>query len=597
MAGLNGGPALVFLSPLLLLFVSAALSADLYVSESGNDDNSGLSVEQSLRSITEAVTRLRKLEGSGTVVVSPGLYTSRYETFPISLPPGASVTGSDPKHPPEIRGVWYDWDQIYLHDLQYATIFLVEEDTRTKGCFLNNLILTGGTGLLYDPWGNDPVNDYAHPITRGGAIACIGGKLTVLNCEIKENVAFDAAGAAAAFVGGEITFEKCNIHHNVIEGIYTGLGTALLACINSTLVIKNCHFHRNCGWDLYEPIFREYLGKGLGRGSALGAIYCAFNSRLEIEDSILEWNTNSAILIRQTDAFIRNSRISMNATFERNAGAIETDQCYLEMDHVEVTRNWGQWEGILLGATNAKLDNVTVADNYASSCWFFWEPPPMPGPQLGYHQQRAGGFLIITNSIFWKSRWRDCVYEGPGGHPFVFPPQVLYNPNGDEIDISWSCVGGGYPGEGNTSEDPQFVQVQLGDKVPFSAPVLACDYRLRPDSALIDAGDPRGAADPDGTRRDIGAYFFPQEGRDIFIRGDANRDLRLDLSDPINILTYLFADSDTPACLDVYDVNDDGELDIGDPIGLLNYLFAGSSAPMAPFPFAGKDPTPDLLRC
>ncbi|MBM3789545.1 MAG: DUF1565 domain-containing protein [Acidobacteria bacterium] len=589
--------AVFFQLSLLQFSVSPALSADLYVSVSGSDENSGLSVEQSLPSITEAVMRLGKLGVAGIVVVSPGVYTTKHESFPISLPPGASIIGSDPQQPSIIQGVWYDWDQVYLDDLQYAPLFLVEEDTKQQGCLLSNLLLTGGTGLLYDPWGHDPLNDYDHPITRGGAIACIGGKITVRNCEIRENVAFEGAGAVAAFVGAEVTLENCDIHHNVIEGIYSGHGTALLAYIDSTLILKNCHFHHNCGWDLYEPIFREYRGQGLGRGSELGAIYCDFNSRLEIEDSVLEWNTNSAMLIRHTDAVIRNSQISLNATFDGKAGAIETHQSYLEMDHVEVTRNWGNWEGILLDATNAELQNATIADNYADSCWFFGEPPPMPGPQLGYHFQPPGGFLMIKNSILWKSRWRDCVYEGPGTDPFLFPPQVLYNPSGHEIDITWSCVGGGYPGEGNTSEDPQFVQVQLGDKIPFSTPELVCDYRLRPDSALIDAGDPRGAADPDGTRRDIGAYFFPQEGRDIFIRGDANRDLRLDLSDPINILTYLFADSDTPACLDVYDVNDDGELDIGDPIGLLNYLFAGSSAPMAPFPFAGKDPTPDLLRC
>jgi hypothetical protein len=82
-----------------------------------------------------------------------------------------------------------------------------------------------------------------------------------------------------------------------------------------------------------------------------------------------------------------------------------------------------------------------------------------------------------------------------------------------------------------------------------------------------------------------------------FRRGDWNQDKGIDLSDPIGILTLLFASGEDFGCLDSGDVNDDGELDISDPVMLLLWLFASGVDLAAPGPYAcGPDPTPDGLR-
>ena len=44
------------------------------------------------------------------------------------------------------------------------------------------------------------------------------------------------------------------------------------------------------------------------------------------------------------------------------------------------------------------------------------------------------------------------------------------------------------------------------------------------------------------------------------------------------------------------DVNDDGLLNTGDLVALGGFLFQGQAAPPAPYPGAGKDPTPDAIR-
>ncbi len=83
-----------------------------------------------------------------------------------------------------------------------------------------------------------------------------------------------------------------------------------------------------------------------------------------------------------------------------------------------------------------------------------------------------------------------------------------------------------------------------------------------------------------------------------FIRGDANGDGKIDLSDSIYLNSYLFKSGPPPGCMDAADANDDGKVDISDGIYLNNYLFLGSgSPPPAPYPNAGADPTADQYTC
>jgi hypothetical protein len=83
-----------------------------------------------------------------------------------------------------------------------------------------------------------------------------------------------------------------------------------------------------------------------------------------------------------------------------------------------------------------------------------------------------------------------------------------------------------------------------------------------------------------------------------FLRGDANLDGQLGMSDAITLLFALFGGAASPLkCPDAADANDDGRLDVSDAISVLGYLFLGGPRPPPPFPEPGEDPTADLLRC
>ena len=74
-----------------------------------------------------------------------------------------------------------------------------------------------------------------------------------------------------------------------------------------------------------------------------------------------------------------------------------------------------------------------------------------------------------------------------------------------------------------------------------------------------------------------------------FIRGDANIDEVVDISDAVKTVRYLFSGAEI-SCLDAADSNDDEEINITDAVYLLGYLYRGGSPLAAPFPRRGSDP-------
>lgn len=82
-----------------------------------------------------------------------------------------------------------------------------------------------------------------------------------------------------------------------------------------------------------------------------------------------------------------------------------------------------------------------------------------------------------------------------------------------------------------------------------------------------------------------------------FIRGDSNGDERVDITDAVFILLYLFQGGHIFPCYDAADADDTGAVNITDSIYLLDHLFKGGPAPPAPYPTLGIDRTQDSLIC
>jgi hypothetical protein len=84
--------------------------------------------------------------------------------------------------------------------------------------------------------------------------------------------------------------------------------------------------------------------------------------------------------------------------------------------------------------------------------------------------------------------------------------------------------------------------------------------------------------------------------RETFRRGDTDSSGRLEITDAIALLGFLFLGTREPACPDAADADDNGRLEITDAIRILAFLFTGGPEPPAPGARScGPDPTPDAL--
>ena len=83
----------------------------------------------------------------------------------------------------------------------------------------------------------------------------------------------------------------------------------------------------------------------------------------------------------------------------------------------------------------------------------------------------------------------------------------------------------------------------------------------------------------------------------LFLRGDANGDGVMDMSDISTIYFWLYVEDFPLTCLDAADANDDGVVDQSDLIYIADYLFGDIEQLPAPADAPGLDPSDDDLGC
>lgn len=136
----------------------------------------------------------------------------------------------------------------------------------------------------------------------------------------------------------------------------------------------------------------------------------------------------------------------------------------------------GHYVGIHCGQTGSAetIVNNVITDNAHSGITFGWDAAP-----------------VIKNNIIYDNN-AGIHYYGTG-----YAPTIDYNDVWSNV-TNYSSV---TPGPNDISADPNFLDPSKRD------------WRLLWPSPCIDAGDPYpGFNDPDGTRNDIGAYYFHQQG-------------------------------------------------------------------------------------
>ncbi len=262
--------------------------------------------------------------------------------------------------------------------------------------------------------------------------------------------------------------------------------------------------------------------------------------------SVVRFNSREDSTARLTGFVLTGGTGSLDVQQDTCGGGIHCLNASPTLDNLKIIENIADYGGgIFLQNSSPNIENILIEGNIArvlgGGIYCSRESSPvishtvfdgnrsMQGSALSLFYRcspiiRNSTFMNNTSinngggsvvRIFWGDRtlrFIDCIISGN-------EPDSIYltgDPIGyDTLEIGYSLLRGGQSmislldssiqtvnwRDGNIDRDPLFLDPDNGD------------YSLTADSPCIDAGDPDSPLDPDGTRADMGAFYFHQ--RDI----------------------------------------------------------------------------------
>ena len=336
--------------------------------------------------------------------------------------------------------------------------FLGYSSTTSENSILDFCIVeySGGTGVLCADYSNIIVSNSIIRNNKGKGIGFYDfSDATMENVQVNNN---EQGGI-------DVVFSAPHISNFIVND---NLGHGISVTGNS--------------WGGLYPVFENgeifnNLAQSSGGGLYLNMDYNVFLTNVEIYSNSAQFG--GGIYCGMGTVNMENMNIHSNSGDK--GAAIYTG----EFGHVSITKSFitdnnAVQEGgaIYLSESELNLLHVTMSNNTAGNL----------GGGLYYDLIfNEPGF--INNTIIWGN----------------YPEEIYVT--GVSPLITYSDINGGFEGEGNIDSDPMFVDEVNGnyelswDNYPYD------DFTKSP---CIDAGDPHSTFDPDGTRADVGAFYFHQ---------------------------------------------------------------------------------------
>jgi len=362
---------------------------------------------------------------------------------------------------------------------------------------------------------NDAVTRYysgGSAYIRGGGAYLVGGTHNFTDCRFSANVGDSGYSAGMIADSTTITLTNCLFSGNGY-GASIGMG-------RSTATIDSCSFLENNGnglsvggsFTIEDCSFEGNNGPGLGLGGQGSIARCSFigntggirggSSGVTIEKSLFQDNRDAfeggGIWFEYESAATIN-----NCTFRNNeaefGGAISAlHGAEVTLEHcVLVGNSAGYWGGGFYGRDRVNMDIV--------NCTLYGNSADRGGGAIG-----AGyGFSpLLKNSIFYENGEHQIYCTGDGWATLY----VMYSDiQGGRDGVALNNAGEIARWDESIDADPLFVDADEED------------FHLTAESLCIDTGDPHSPKDPDSTRADMGAFYYPQEIPipDIFVEPDS----------------------------------------------------------------------------
>jgi len=291
-----------------------------------------------------------------------------------------------------------------------------------------------------------------------------GKAITVTSENGPENCIIDCEGLGRAFY-----FHSKETATSIVSGFTITNSSAIdgyigaICCIESSPVIRN----------------------NIITGNYAGGIYCNVRAAPVIDNNIISENTTVAngggISCISSSPTISNNTISKNSTTDRGGG-ISCNSSSPVIDNNIISENITgvAGGGISCWRSNPRISNNEISRNVSKGV--------AGGIALSYHTVGT----IINCTIYrnsaegeWHGHGGGGVFKGsyPADPTIVLNtiiwrnlPEQMYVHAANWVDITYSNIQDGWPGEGNIGADPLFVDAANGD------------YHLRDDSPCIGAG-------------------------------------------------------------------------------------------------------------
>jgi hypothetical protein len=436
-----------------------------------------------------------------TVMISPGIFNEHSLDFLGKL---ITVMSTDPHDSSIVANTVIDADYegrvFYFHS---------REDSNS---ILNGLTLRHGSS----DYGGGIYFKSSSPVIMncmifeslaefgGGGIFCDQSTHpSLVNCSITQNNTLNGDGGGAYIWKANPLLKKCKIEGNWCSD---GDGGGVF-CLLASPTFEDCTVARDSAWigggiRIYSssPTFKNcVITSNKAYVSYGGGVDCRESSPLFINCSITD---NVSAIARGGGLYFADESMPtvISCVIEGNSagstgGGISTFYSFLTMRNCLIRNNWaGSGGAIELKHYSHTIANCTITSNIATS---------VGG---GFYLEDAAPFIV--NTILWNDE-----------------PEEIFINSGDNIEITYSDIQGGWEGEGNMDIEPLFrnptindyylMSIECGD--PYNSPCVDAGY---PDSIdiLLDCTHGLGTM-----RSDMGAFGGNNAEEPTGIRGDAER--------------------------------------------------------------------------
>lgn len=331
-------------------------------------------------------------------------------------------------------------------------------DEENEGTELIGFTITNGSGTVGH--GGD---------TFGGGVLCNDANLTISHCTISWNSTSGdfCEGGGIWGSSSNLTLKNVKIIHNQSVyggGIRFGIGNHTLSGVTIA----------------FNTAIR---GGGGIRGMGIHAVFenCRISNNTIVEiDERIGGSGGCLDFFRNSEIYFRDVIIENNVTETGSGAGIYTWRTSIIMYNCLIYNNqsFGAGAAISLRDSDLILFNSTIAN--CSPYGLFCRDNGVDIVNCIFLDNGTAQVGIADSEVsFLYSNIED-------GEDGLIP---------DGVDVEWL--------EGNIDTDPLFIDAENGD------------YHLTADSPCIDTGNPEADLDPDGTRADMGAYYFHQLDIDV----------------------------------------------------------------------------------